>query len=330
MNKDLLTKSPFQSQDNKKNNSTSPSFLKQYRKVFSSHFSLKRASHNFVWFMKRVKVYALVGKSGTGKSFRAKLIEHEYDINLIIDDGLLIKDQKILAGSSAKKAPTKIAAIKTALFMEPSHLTAAKKALEKAKFKRVLIIGTSEKMVKKIAERVGLPVLYKIIKIEDIASDDEIRTARNARDREGKHIIPVPAVEVKKAHSHIFFQSVRVLIERKIFRKRRNREFEKSIVRPPYSGKGAIALSEEALSQMVYQCVKEFDERLNVEKIIVQTQRAGYDLEAVLDIPYGIQVAGTMYDLQRYILESVEKFAGIVLHEVNITVGRFKSLKGKG
>ena len=324
VNRYLLTKSQFQSQDNIKNNSTSPSFLKQYRKEFSSHFSLKKIYQHFVWIMKGVQVYALVGRSGTGKSFRAKLIEHEYNIDLIIDDGLLIKDQKILAGSSAKRASTKIAAIKTALFMEPSHLTAAKKALEKTKFKRVLIIGISEKMVKQIAERLGLPVLYKIIKIEDIASDDEIRAARNARKREGKHIIPVPAVEVKKAHSHIFFQSVRVLIKRNIFRKRKYREFEKSIVRPPYSGKGTIALSKEALSQMVYQCVKEFDERLNVEKIILKTRHASFDLEAVLDIPYGVQVPGIMNDLQRYILENIEKFAGIVLHEVNITVGRLK------
>jgi hypothetical protein len=310
--------------DEIKNNTTTPSFLKQYRTEYSSHFSLKRIYHHFIWIIKGVQVFALVGKSGTGKSFRAKLIEHEYNIDLIIDDGLLIKDQKILAGGSAKRAPTKVAAIKAALFMETSHLAAAKKALEKTKFKRVLIIGTSEKMVKKIAERVGLPALYKIIKIEDVASDEEIQAARDARSREGKHIIPVPAVEVKKAHSKIFFQPVRILIKRKIFRKRRDREFEKSIVRPPYSAKGAIVLSEEALSQMVYQCVKEFDERLNVVKIIVKTRNEGYDLDAVLDIPYGIQVAGIMYDLQRYILESIEKFAGIVLHKVNITVGRLK------
>ena len=39
-----------------------------------------------------VKVYALVGRSGTGKSFRAQLVADKYHIPLIVDDGLLIKN----------------------------------------------------------------------------------------------------------------------------------------------------------------------------------------------------------------------------------------------
>ena len=40
-------------------------------------------------------VYALVGPSGTGKSFRAKLLAQKYGIEVIIDDGLLIQQDKI-------------------------------------------------------------------------------------------------------------------------------------------------------------------------------------------------------------------------------------------
>ena len=60
----------------------------------------------------KIKVYAFVGPSGTGKSYRAQMVASEKDINFIIDDGLLIKDNKIIAGESAKKAPTKIEKIK--------------------------------------------------------------------------------------------------------------------------------------------------------------------------------------------------------------------------
>ena len=45
-----------------------------------------------------MQVYALVGESGTGKSFRAKLLAQKYGISALIDDGLLIQDDKILAG----------------------------------------------------------------------------------------------------------------------------------------------------------------------------------------------------------------------------------------
>ena len=50
-----------------------------------------------------MKVFALVGKSGTGKSHQSMRVARENNINYIIDDGLLISDNKILAGKSAKK-----------------------------------------------------------------------------------------------------------------------------------------------------------------------------------------------------------------------------------
>ena len=51
----------------------------------------------------------------------------EKNINFIIDDGLLIKDNEVIAGESAKKASTKIETVKHALFYkdeekEESHL----------------------------------------------------------------------------------------------------------------------------------------------------------------------------------------------------------------
>ena len=61
-----------------------------------------------------MRVYAFVGPSGTGKSYRAQLVAGENNIKYIIDDGLLIDDNEVIAGTSAKKAPTKIETIKHA------------------------------------------------------------------------------------------------------------------------------------------------------------------------------------------------------------------------
>ncbi len=63
-----------------------------------------------------MKVYALVGTSGTGKSYRAMTLASSRDIEFIIDDGLLIHGSKRLGGKSAKREKTKIAAVKRALF----------------------------------------------------------------------------------------------------------------------------------------------------------------------------------------------------------------------
>ena len=61
-------------------------------------------------------IYALTGKSGTGKSFRAKLISEQYALTAMIDDGLLIQDEKIVAGKSAKHEKTYMGAVRVALF----------------------------------------------------------------------------------------------------------------------------------------------------------------------------------------------------------------------
>jgi len=128
-------------------------------------------------FLKRIKVFALVGESGTGKSFRAKLVAQKYGIEYIIDDGLLIKDQRILAGHSAKKEKTFLAAVKVALFDEKAHRDEVAKMLQGEKIKKILLLGTSDKMVNKIATRLQLPPVSRIIRIDDIASQEEIEKA---------------------------------------------------------------------------------------------------------------------------------------------------------
>ncbi len=57
-------------------------------------------------------VIALVGPSGTGKSHRALLVAHKHQADAIIDDGILIKDGKIVGGHSAKKEKSRIMAVR--------------------------------------------------------------------------------------------------------------------------------------------------------------------------------------------------------------------------
>ena len=89
--------------------------------------------NDFVWWVKGVTVYALVGESGTGKSFRAKLLAQKYNIDVIIDDGLLIQEDKILAGHSAKREKTFLAAVKVALFDDKEHRDEIARVLQKMK-----------------------------------------------------------------------------------------------------------------------------------------------------------------------------------------------------
>jgi adenylate kinase family enzyme len=166
-----------------------------------------------IWLIKGIKVYALVGKPGTGKSFRAKLVAQKYGIELILDDGSSSGSEDSRR-KSAKKEKTFLGAVKTSLLDEQSHRTDIFKALQKQKFKRILIIGTSDRMTKKIALRLGLPAPTKFIRIEEIASEEEIETAIRSRTVEGKHVIPVPAIEISRNYPSIVYDTIKVSSKR--------------------------------------------------------------------------------------------------------------------
>jgi len=275
-----------------------------------------------------ITVFALVGASGTGKSFRAKLLAQKYDIGAIIDDGLLIQDDKILAGHSAKREKTFLAAVRTAVFDDKEHRDEIARALKKQNIRRLLILGTSEKMVRKIAARLQIPQPGKIIKIEDIATQDEIDFAIRSRRIEGKHVIPVPALEIKRSYPQIFYDSIRI----KLFRKERPsganmKVYEKSVVRPEFSKKGRVSISEAALTQMVMHCVSEFDPEIKIKKLTIKTDAHGYKLVITTDVPFGTELAGKIHNLQKYVIENIERYTGILIESVNIIVDKI-SRKG--
>jgi len=279
---------------------------------------------NFLSAFKRKKVIGLVGESGTGKSFHAKLVAQKLGIDLIIDDGLLIKDNRILAGHSAKKEKTFLAAVKVALFDEKSHRDEVARRLNSEKYKRILLLGTSEKMAHKIATRLQLPPPSKIIKIEDIASQEEIDTAVRTRRIEGKHVIPVPSIEIKRNYPNIFYDAIRIFRRKKVpaVLSPVPTMHEKSLVRPEYSKRGKVIISEAALSQFVIHCVDEYNNSIKIKKILVKDDQIGYRLVITIDVPYGIQLGGNIHELQRFIIDTIERYTGILIEEVNIIIDK--------
>ncbi|MDR1955999.1 MAG: hypothetical protein LBQ30_04015 [Treponema sp.] len=272
---------------------------------------------------RRIKIYALVGESGTGKSFRAKLVAQKYRIDFIIDDGLLIRDDRIVAGHSAKEEKTFLAAVKVALFDDKRQRDEVARKLQGEKSKRILILGTSEKMVNKIAVRLQLPPPSTIIKIEDIASQADIETAIRTRRIEGKHVIPVPSVEVRRNYPNIFYKAIR------IFKRipappgiATHRVHEKSVVRPEYSKRSRVNISEATLRYMVINCVDEYNQDIRIKKIGVKDDPMGYRLIITIDVAYGIQLGGNMHELQQYIIDHIERYTGILIEEVNIIIDK--------
>jgi hypothetical protein len=260
-------------------------------------------------------------------------VAQKYGIEYIIDDGLLIKENRILAGHSAKKEKTFLAAVKVALFDEKAQRDEVAWKLQSEKIRKVLLLGTSEKMVNKIAARLQLPNPDKIIKIEDIASQEDIEKAIRTRKIEGKHVIPLPSIEVKRSYPNIFYEAVRIFKKKKVDSGGpaggpaegigpTPKILEKSVVRPEYSKRGKVIISEAALSQMVIHCVDEYNSDIRVKKIQVKDDKMGYRLVITIDVPYGIQLGGNIHELQQYIIENIERYTGILIEEVNIIIDK--------
>ena len=281
---------------------------------------MKHLLSQLIWRFRGIRVFALVGKSGTGKSFRARLVMQKYAIELLIDDGLLIRDQKIIAGRSAKREKAYLSAVKTALFSDKEHRKQVRAALEHERFKRILIIGTSDRMVLKIADILQLPPPSKIIQIEDIATADEINTAINYRKVQGGHVIPVPSIEVRRNYPRAMTDSIKILFRKGAGLFRRHDVFEKAVVRPDFSGKGRITISEAALSQMIMHCIYEYSSVARIRKVSVKNEPRGYTFDVYLDVPYGSQLSGTIHGMQNYVVENLEKYTGIMVRRVNIVV----------
>jgi hypothetical protein len=197
--------------------------------------ALGTLKHLFPWLFRKPRVFALVGKSGTGKSFKARQVARRFRIDLIIVDGLLIRGQKIVAGRSAKKEKGILSAIKTAVFANPDQIDEVRQALASQNFGRILIIATSRKMIQRIATTLGLLPIHRFIAIEEVSTRAEIAHALKTRAEQGKHIIPVPGVEIKRNYPHIFFESVKILLTSKKGLRRSEEEIvEKTVVRPEY------------------------------------------------------------------------------------------------
>jgi hypothetical protein len=245
-----------------------------------------------------VQIVALIGPSGSGKSHRASLVAVDKGVDTIIDDGLLIHQGRIVAGRSAKREATRIAAVKRAIFDNSDHRLEVIEGLAAIQPKSVLILGTSEHMISRIVDALELgdnPIEW--IRIEDIATPEERRIARHIRQTEGKHVIPAPTVEVQKSFSGYLVDPLRF-----IFRKKgRQVEVEKSIVRPTYSGLGRFYIADTVLTAIVVHAAGSVPEIARVSKVMVQSTQDGVHIE--LDVTP--RVSRGLFDILRRVQEEV-------------------------
>ena len=269
----------------------------------------------------KVKTYAFVGPSGTGKSYRAQMVAGEKNIKYIIDDGLLIKENQVIAGISAKKAPTKIETVKNALFQDDEKREECIKAIKKERPESILILGTSDGMVEKIAKNLNILPIIETVYIQDVATEEEMETARRTRITQGKHVIPVPTFEIKKDFSGYLLDPLQIFKS-----KGKGKEpymAEKSIIRPTFSYMGNFTISDSVFRQIVEYIAEKTKSIYKLNRVIIKKHQGATDgiyIYVELTIMYGFNEIEEMQKFKSKIIKEIENLTAMNVLDMDITV----------
>ncbi|NLA27853.1 MAG: hypothetical protein GX878_10720 [Firmicutes bacterium] len=269
-----------------------------------------------------MKVYAFVGRRGTGKSHHAQLLAYQHQIDYLLDDGLLIRGNQILAGRSAKRENTRYGAIKRALLHDDDHALQLKEKLDEIKPASLLILATSERMAQVIAERLGLPPPQHYIHIEDIASPETINKARRLRQEENRHVIPLPTFAITKEFPGYLIDPLRSFFSLPSGAPG-GVGVERSIVRPVFSTLGNFYIAEHVVNDMVSYIVSEIAGVHKAGRIESKTEAGKMILN--VDLVFSIEKISSknLYqisqEVQYQLRTKLEHMTGFYLDRVNIT-----------
>ena len=272
-------------------------------------------------FAHKMKTYAFVGPSGTGKSYRAQMVANSRNIKFIIDDGLLISGNEVIAGVSAKKAPTKIETVKNALFQNEAKKKEIQKAIKKYKPDSILILGTSDEMVQKIVTNLEFEPLTETIYIQDVATEDEMAMAKNIRVTQGKHVIPVPTFAIKKDFSGYLLDPLQIFKSTG----KGNAPYisEKSIVRPTFSYLGNFTISDNVFKQIIEYVAENTEGIYKIHRTIVKKHQGyndGIFIYTELVIQFGYNVLETVKKYKVKVLKEIDKLTSMNVLNIDIIV----------
>lgn len=280
-----------------------------------------------------MEVYALIGASGTGKSHNANSVMEQYNIEVMIDDGLLIKDGKKMAGSSAKAEETTMGAVKRAIFHDPLHAAEVRERIGQLQPKKILILGTSEKMIDKITAALNLPPVKNKIFIQDIVTPEQIELAQSMR-REGKHVIPLPSIEVKKDLPNYWIDSIWSFMTKKNKDKSKGKEKDKEqendksrmssedkcIVRPRFSQLGRLTISENAIEQLVRYNLTRQEEFDGNAKIHVDMNDFGVSIYCEMKIKFGIPMQPAIERFQVNTIRDLDEMTNLSVGRIDVRI----------
>ena len=266
-----------------------------------------------------MRVLALIGPSGTGKSHHASMVAAEHGIDVMLDDGVLVRGGRILAGRSAKREHTRVAAVKRAILADPEHAAAIRAALAGLAPEGILVMGTSRHMIDRILQALDMAgATVEMVSIADVSSAADIERARTIRRQHGKHVIPAPTLEVKKTFSGYLVDPLRFIV-----RGRGTRQLvEKSVVRPTYSSLGRFFIADTVITALAAHAAGAVDGVVRVSKTLLTSGEEGVALRLELSIRGGAGIPAVLRAVQEEVAVQVEHHTALNVLVVDVLARR--------
>ena len=264
-----------------------------------------------------IEVYAFVGPAGTGKSQRASQVARQYGIDLIIDDGLVVARGRIMAGRSAKSEVNMVRAIRRAIFEYAPHRAEVIRYLTSRAPCKLMVLATSEGMMKKIILKLGLSDPVKVIRITDVATREEIDSALRERREKKQHVVPVAKAQIQRNFAGKLVSQLRDLF------KSRERDDSRTIVKPPFSFDGKVTIGTEAILDMCRRLLVMGDhvQRIVELELTPEPEDDSMDVNMALDLKLGDRSALEIARLlQRKVRVGLSYFTGMDVKKVNIRI----------
>ena len=215
--------------------------------------------------------------------------------------------------------------VRQALFADELRSYVMRRALIENRPDALMILGTSDSMLSKICNNLWLHQPSMLIRIEDVSTEEERRSARNTRMTEGMHTIPVPSMEIKHEFSGYFSDPLSRIRKRLELDKTpipTDTDSDRTMVRPTFSSLGSYSISDDALLDLIRIVVSKIPGVGCIDGFKTETRTIGVVVSLEIALLYGYDAQKVLLEVQQKIGNTIEEFTSITTVAINVRAVR--------
>jgi len=202
--------------------------------------------------------------------------------------------------------------------IEAIYLLGSMRRVDFAVLDYKLPVYSIEEVIKILKKRKIPYIILTGYDSEDLAEEFEIEQALTSRREQGKHVIPVPAFEIKKEFSGYFLDPLQIL--RRKGKGNYQLVGEKSVVRPTFSYLGKYTISDYAIFQIVEYLLYQIEGINKISRFRVENTQGGIYMEIDLILVYGYAINPLVRKVYDKISTEIEKHTALTVKTINITI----------